>query len=99
MPVENSPGSSFMDDFYAESDDHLRDIRRAILLLENAAIEPAARNSALESIFRSFHSLKGILGMAGFQVAEKLAHQTEEYLRGLSRQEIGVTSEGLDALI
>src|SRR3954447_15108599 len=93
------PGSSFMEDFYAECEDHLRDIRRSILVLENEATEPAARSSAIESMFRSFHSLKGILGMAGFQVAEKLAHQTEEYLRGLSRREVGVTPEGLDTLI
>src|ERR1044071_6865297 len=99
MPIDTHPGSSFMDDFYAECDDHLRDIRRSVLVLENNSASDTTRGSALQSIFRSFHSLKGILGMAGLQLAERLAHRTEDYLRGLSRQEVGVSSEGMDALL
>jgi two-component system, chemotaxis family, sensor kinase CheA len=87
-----------MDDFYAECEDHLRDIRRAVLQLENETSE-AGKTSVLESLFRSFHSLKGILGMAGLPVPEGFAHQTEDYLRALSRNELAVSSEGIDALL
>src|SRR5258707_4937846 len=98
MAIDTSPGSSFMDDFYAECEDHLRDIRRAVLQLENETSE-AGKTSALESLFRSFHSLKGILGMAGLPAPEGFAHQTEDYLRALSRNEMAVSNEGIDALL
>jgi len=98
MANDTSPGSSFMDDFYAECDDHLRDIRRSVLSLENDSTD-SARHTALDSLFRSFHSLKGILGMAGLQIAERLAHQTEDYLRALSREQIVLSTDGVDTLL
>ena len=69
-----------------------------MLQLENETSE-AGKTSVLESLFRSFHSLKGILGMAGLPVPEGFAHQTEDYLRALSRNELAVSSEGIDALL
>src|SRR5687768_9688767 len=97
-PPISSPGSDFMEEFYAECDDHLVEIRRGLLRLEEQLGELSLDREALEKIFRSFHSLKGICGMAGLQEAEKLAHRAEDYLRALTRQETALTEEGLDIL-
>jgi two-component system chemotaxis sensor kinase CheA len=87
-----------MDDFYAECDEHLVEIRRALLQLEQQVGEPALDPSTIEKIYRSLHSVKGICGMAGLQSAEKLAHTAEDYLRALTRHDSVLTSTGLDVL-
>ena len=54
--------SSFMDDYFAEADEHLLAIRRCLLMLDaaqGADVPPAV----LEELFRSCHSLKGISAM------------------------------------
>src|SRR5689334_18734049 len=87
-----------MEEFYAECDDHLVEIRRGLLSLEEQVGQVALDRDSLEKIFRSFHSLKGICGMAGLQHAEELAHRAEDYLRALTRQEAILSEEGLDIL-
>lgn len=97
-PPTLSPGSDFMEEFYAECDDHLVEIRRGLLRLEEQLGDLKLDRESLEKIFRSFHSLKGICGMAGLQAAEQLAHRAEDYLRALTRQETALTEDGLDIL-
>src|SRR5215212_4422516 len=87
-----------MDDFYAECDDHLVAIRRALLKLEEIAGANVVDPQELEVVFRSFHSLKGISGMAGLQKAERVAHRAEDYLRAVTKHQGSVTTEGLDVL-
>ena len=101
MPSDSStsnPGSEFLEDFYAECDQHLVEIRRALLHLEEQAGDPAATPQIVEKIYRSLHSVKGICGMAGLQSAERLAHAAEDYLRAITRHESQLTPEGLEAL-
>ncbi len=57
---------------------------------------PAA---ALEELFRSFHSIKGLSGMVQLRDAELLAHHMESYLRLLRNRETPFTAPGLDGLI
>jgi two-component system, chemotaxis family, sensor kinase CheA len=97
-PPNPSPGADFMEEFYAECDEHLVEIRRGLLRLEEQLGELSLDRDVLEKIFRSFHSVKGICGMAGLQEAEKLAHGAEDYLRALTRQDTALTEEGLDIL-
>ena len=87
-----------MDDFYAECDEHLGDVRSGLLTLESAIGKQAPDPSILQRIFRNFHSLKGIFGMAGLQLAETLAHRTEDYVRALTRNEVPLNDEGFGAL-
>src|SRR5687768_2714776 len=91
--------SGFMDDYYAECDDHLRTARRALLALSDAAEERRGDPDALDQLFRSFHSLKGLSGMVELREAERLAHEMESYLRALQRAETALTSAGVESLI
>ena len=88
-----------MDDFYAECDEHLGDVRAGLLTLESAIGKQAPDSAIVQRIFRNFHSLKGIFGMAGLQLAETLAHRTEDYVRALTRNEASLNDEGFGALM
>ena len=73
-----------MEDFYAESEEHVAGVRRALLELEEG--DPASPLAAerVRSIFRSLHTLKGLSGMVGFAETERLAHAMEDWLRGVA---------------
>ena len=88
-----------MDDYFAECDDHLRSVRRTLLALSDAADQRRADPAALDQLFRSFHSLKGLSGMVELRDAERLAHEMESYLRALQRADTALTSEGVESLI
>src|SRR5579859_6487746 len=88
----------FMDDYFAECDEHLVEIRRLLLELGQASPE-VPPSAALEELFRRFHSIKGISGMVELREAETLAHQMESYLRALRRHEVALDPEGVDALV
>jgi two-component system, chemotaxis family, sensor kinase CheA len=91
--------AGFMNDYFAECDEHLASLRDLLLVLEGAV--PAGRADAhvLEELFLSFHSIKGISGMVELREAELLAHEMESYLRALRQAETTLSQRGVDALI
>lgn len=90
---------SLLDDFYAESDEHLNGIRRNLLALEAFVDKPITDRALLDELFRRFHSLKGLSGMVGIREAERLAHQMESYLRALRKEQVQLSNAGIDALV
>ena len=89
----------FLNDYFAESDEHLTTARRALLALETMLAKPGSERATLEELFRVYHSLKGISGMVELRPAEQLAHELESYLRALRQRVTLPSSEGIDALI
>ncbi len=89
----------FLDDYYAECDEHLVSIRRALVTLEDEADRRTVDRSLLDNLFRSFHTLKGISGMVGLGPAEQLAHHLESYLREVREGTIVVTDQGFESLV
>jgi two-component system chemotaxis sensor kinase CheA len=55
----------FLDDYYAECDEHLVSIRRSLVTLEDEVDTRTVDRTLLDNLFRSFHTLKGISGMVG----------------------------------
>lgn len=102
MSSPDQPGddflAGFMDDYFAECDEHLTAVRRILLSAESRA-DQALSDGALEELFRSFHSLKGLSGMVGLREAEHLAHGMESYLRRLRGRTALLSEAGLDALL
>ena len=90
--------AGFMDDYFAECDEHLTDVRR-ILLGADPAAGANLQPQSLEELFRSFHSLKGLSGMVELRDAELLAHEMEEYLRLLRDGEVRFTAAGHEGLV
>jgi two-component system chemotaxis sensor kinase CheA len=72
---------SFMEEYFAECDEHLTAMRRILLAAERDPKQLSA--AAIGDLFRSFHSVKGLSGMVELREAELLAHQMEGYLRAL----------------
>jgi two-component system chemotaxis sensor kinase CheA len=99
--VSTSDGTfdGFLDDYFAECDEHLTNIRRVLLELESALGQPAGERAAIAELFRFFHSLKGISAMVELRPAEELAHHLEHYLRAVRNRELAVSSEGIEVLI
>jgi two-component system, chemotaxis family, sensor kinase CheA len=100
-PNPNNTGEffdQFLDDYYAECDEHLVSIRRSLVTLEDDVNERAVDRTLLDNLFRSFHTLKGISGMVGLTAAEQLAHQLESYLRELREGSLILSEPGFDAL-
>ena len=78
--------------FAAESEEHLDTI-------EAVLAAGVADRAAIDSLFRAFHSLKGMSGALGGQGMMALAHLCEDIL-GLARQgRVAVAGEAADALI
>ena len=71
----------FIEDYFAECDEHLAAARRVLLALESA---PAGASAApqLHELLRSLHTLKGLSGMVGDTCAERTAHALEDAVRG-----------------
>jgi two-component system chemotaxis sensor kinase CheA len=97
-PLDEVSFSDFLDDYYAECDEHLMGARRLLLALETSIGRDAVNRTVLDELFRHFHSLKGISGMVELRAAEELAHRLEDYLRVLRTGDTVLTRDGLDAL-
>lgn len=91
--------AQFLDDYFAECDEHLTLVRRHLLALEEQAGAPGVEPSLLDELFRSFHTLKGISAMVELGEAEQLAHHMESYLRALRQQEARLGVEGVESLM
>ena len=99
-PEASSPFlSDFLDDYFAECDEHLTIIRRNLLALDSFVNQPRIDRSPVDELFRGFHTLKGVSGMMGVAEAERLAHQIESYLRILRDNNAPLTVQGMDALV
>jgi Chemotaxis protein histidine kinase and related kinases len=91
--------NQFLDDYFAECEEHLATVRAGLLNLERFVDSSIADTAQLDELFRSFHTIKGISGMVGLSPAEQLAHEMEGYLRVLRQGEAQLSKEGFDALI
>ena len=88
----------FLDDYFAECEEHLTGVRRLLLVLENSIGRAEINRNVLDDLFRHFHSMKGISGMVELRQAEDLAHRLEDYLRVLRKGTAMLSAEGMDAL-
>ena len=89
----------FLDDYYAECDEHLVSIRRSLVTLEDEVDARTVDRAVLDNLFRSFHTLKGISGMVGLAAAEQLAHHLESYLRELREGTLTLSAPGFEVLV
>ena len=91
--------NQFLDDYFAECEEHLAVVRRGLLNIEHFVDRPEIDNTKLDELFRSFHTMKGISGMVGLTQAEQLAHEMESYLRVLRQGDARLSKDGFEALL
>ena len=97
-PRDDMPFPDFLDDYFAECDEHLTGVRRLLLALEGSVGRAEINRPVLDELFRHFHSLKGISGMVELRQAEDVAHRLEDYLRALRSGDVILSAAGMDAL-
>ena len=91
--------AEYLDDFFAECDEHLIAVRRALLELEGSlSRQVPVDRSLLDLLFRSFHTIKGLSGMVGVTESETLAHLVEAYLQILKVDNEALNVHGVDTL-
>ncbi len=94
VPVlDLSEGDEILTDFVAEAFDHLTTAEEAIMALENDPDDKAA----VDTIFRAFHTIKGVAGFLDFQDIKTLAHQAETVLDMVRKGEITFEGEATDS--
>jgi two-component system, chemotaxis family, sensor kinase CheA len=84
-----------LSDFVLEAKEHLASLESQLLVLER---DP--RNSeALNAIFRSFHTIKGLAGFLDLPEIQKVAHEVESVLDLARNLRFTVTPEAIDVIL
>src|SRR5215510_8784563 len=96
----NTTGSAFfhqfLDDYFAESEEHLTSARRMMLAVESSGPNRPVDTKLLDELLRNFHSLKGLSAMVGMEEATQLSHHIEDYLKELRQPHAVITANGIE---
>ncbi|NEU56474.1 chemotaxis protein CheA [Halorussus sp. MSC15.2] len=82
----------YLQDFIRESEENVTELNNSLLELEDDPSDEAA----MDSIFRTAHTLKGNFGAMGFQDESNLAHAIEDLLDEIRQGRMEVTPEIMD---
>lgn len=84
-----------LSDFVVESREHLVAIEAQVLILER---DPG-NSEALNSIFRGFHTIKGLAGFLELAEIQKLSHEVEAILDRARNSQLTVTAPVIDVIL
>src|SRR5262249_51278804 len=90
--------AEFLDDYFAESEEHLATARRNLLILDNST-GGVSDQAAIGELLRSFHSLKGLSAMVGVNEITQASHLVEEYLREVQATRSTPDVQGVETLM
>lgn len=82
-------------DFILESREHLTSIEQLLLALER---EPADAD-AIHSVFRGFHTIKGLAGFLEFAPIQEVAHEVETSLNYAREGKLAITPPVIDVIL
>ncbi|MCC7236023.1 MAG: chemotaxis protein CheA [Bryobacterales bacterium] len=94
-PNELAQDPGLVNDFILETRDHLTSIENDLLTLDREPSQP----EALHSIFRSFHTVKGLAGFLEFDSIRALAHEVETILDLARNQQLAITPAVIDVVL
>lgn len=84
-----------LDSFLIETQEILDTLDQDLMQLESQA----ENFDLLNSVFRSFHTIKGTSSFMGFEQITEITHHAEDILNKLRKAELKVNSEIVDALL
>ncbi len=87
--------SSFIVDFISEGGDHIRNIEKSLLRLEIAPTD----EEAINLVFRSCHTLKGLAGFLELHEIQRLAHAAENLMDRARNRLIVLRPQHVDVLL
>ncbi len=98
-PLSNSQSlgqdPELISDFVGESREHLNSIEVQLLTLEQ---DPGSAE-AIHSVFRSFHTIKGLAGFLELDDVQKVAHTVETLLDLARNQKLAITPLVIDGVL
>ena len=85
----------FLNDFLVETREHIENIEMNVLALET---DPD-NMEMVHSLFRSFHTIKGLAGFVNQELVRAIAHQTETQLDKCRKGELKVSKYFVDLIL
>src|SRR5665213_3636820 len=82
-------------EFLLEAREHLAGVEAGMLTLE---LEPD-NTEALNAVFRSFHTIKGLAGFMGAAAVQELAHETENVLDRARSGDLFLSDEIIELIL
>jgi len=95
--MEDIQDREILNEFVAESREHLADIESELLEMEQAGEK--ADDALINKVFRAIHTVKGASGFFGLKKISSLSHIMENLLMKIRDKEMAISSEGIDALL
>lgn len=101
IPVVSAPAASnsvlsqdpeLVGDFLLEAREHLQNVEAGLLVIEK---DPSHRET-LHSVFRSFHTIKGLAGFLEFDAIQQVSHEVETILDLARNGEMVMTGSLID---
>jgi two-component system chemotaxis sensor kinase CheA len=82
-------------EFIVEAREHLGNVEMQVLAIE----QDPSQSGPLQSLFRSFHSIKGLAGFLEFHEVQEVCHDVETLLDRARNNELTITSAISDLLL
>ena len=92
--INETTDHSLIDDFLRESREHLENVEKELLQIDENN-DP----QCLHSIFRSFHTIKGVSAFLGFGCLKELTHSLENLVDKLRSNTLSLDSEIINLLL
>ncbi|MBN8731548.1 MAG: Hpt domain-containing protein, partial [Acidobacteria bacterium] len=87
--------AGLVNDFILETREHLTSIENDLLTLDREPAQP----EALHSLFRSFHTVKGLAGFLEFDSIRALAHEVETILDLARNHQMHISARVIDVVL
>lgn len=88
-----------LQEFIAEAEELTENIEKKLLEMREIISQGGESPDLINSLFRDFHSLKGISGMFGFANLSKLSHQLENFLDKIRLGKITLDDSVIELLL
>jgi len=93
MNIEEN--NEFLEDFILEANEHIENIEMKVLELEKDPDD----EETVHSLFRSFHTIKGLAGFVEQELVGSIAHKTETLLDGCRKKTIKADKDIIDLIL
>lgn len=93
--MELNIDQEFWNDFVLEAVEHLEDIEENVISLE----QDPENMEIIHTMFRAFHTIKGLSGFVEHTVIQEIAHKTETMMDLCRKQELKVNKDIVDAIL
>ncbi len=94
-PLSLGEDPEIIGDFILEARDHLTQVEIQMMTLEK---EPG-ESEAINTVFRAFHTIKGLAGFMDLNDIREVAHETETLLDLARNQKLRITSAVVDVVL